>query len=260
MDTLGDRIKRYENVSRIYLPRRSNLIIRLDMKAGHTYCRNLQRPFDEGFIDDLNGAAQNLLKETQGGRFCFIQSDEVSVLITDFDTIHTEAWFDNNLQKIVSVSASILTAEFNQLRLLRNLGAPEFYNVYDDSGDLDHEESFYYYDPGHLQTITDFTPLAYFDSRIFQIPDRDEVGNYMVWRSQDTFKNCISSYAQCKFSHKQLHGKTTEERIQMLHEAGVTEIPEHHKWGRIVTKDSVIPAWKFTEDRKRLMDLIPRYE
>ncbi len=258
-DCLGDRMKKYEYCTRYYLPRRTFLMVRLDMKSGHTYCRSLTRPMDEGFIDDLNKAAQKLLRHVAGQQFAYIQSDEVSILVTDFETIQTEAWFDNNLQKIVSVTSSILTAEFNKLRLLRNLGKPNFNSVYSEDGDLNLSESFHYYDPGDLQDITS-RPLAYFDSRVWVIPERDEVANMFVWRNQDTFKNCISSYAQSKFSHKQLHGKTTEERIQMLHEVGITNIPEHHKWGRIVTKDGVIPAWKFTEDRKRLMDLIPRYE
>lgn len=238
----------YEFRYRYYLPRRSYAIIRIDQKAGHTYTRGLKKPFDEGYIKSFDAAAQALVKEVQGARFAYVQSDECSVLLTDFDTVDTEAWFDNNIQKIVSVSASIFTAEFNRARFSYNIGVPRSIWV-------DEDESAEYYDTEEVKQF--LKPIGYFDSRVFQIPDREEVGNYFWWRCQDCFKNCISSYAQSVFSHKELHGKTTEERIQMLHEKGVKGIPEYHKYGRVITRDGVSPAWRFADGREKLMNLIP---
>lgn len=237
----------YEFRYRYYLPRRSYAIIRIDQKAGHTYTRGLKKPFDGGYIKSFDAAAQALVKEVQGARFAYVQSDECSVLLTDFDTVDTEAWFDNNIQKIVSVSASIFTAEFNRARFSYNIGVPSPIWVDDEFGE--------YYDANEVKQF--LKPIGYFDSRVFQIPDREEVGNYFWWRCQDCFKNCISSYAQSVFSHKELHSKTTEERIQMLHEKGIKEIPEYHKYGRVITRDGVSPAWRFADGRERLMNLIP---
>ncbi len=59
-DSLGDRMKDYENRSRVYLPRRGYTLIRLDGKAFHTYTRGFNRPFDEGLIDAMNKTAQFL--------------------------------------------------------------------------------------------------------------------------------------------------------------------------------------------------------
>lgn len=59
-----------------------------------------------------------------GAKFAFVQSDEISVVLTDFETIQTQAWFDNNLQKIVSVSASYATRAFNEARLQRGFTFP----------------------------------------------------------------------------------------------------------------------------------------
>lgn len=259
MKSLDSRMKTsYEFRYRYYLPRRSYVIIRIDQKAGHTYTRGLKKPFDEGYIKSFDAAAQALVKEVQGARFAYVQSDECSVLLTDFDTVDTEAWFDNNIQKIVSVSASIFTAEFNKAEFLNNLGRPDYFQDRNyDGRDPEDDGSMYYYDPGHLQSITSFKKAAYFDSRVFQIPDREEVANYFWWRCQDCFKNCISSYAQSVFSHKELHSKTTEERIQMLHEKGIKDIPEYHKYGRVIARDGVSPAWRFADGREKLMNLIP---
>ena len=92
-DSLGDRMKEYyENRTRIYLPRRTYTIIRIDGKAFHTYTRGLQRPFDEVFMGDMDNTACYLCKNIQGVKFGFVQSDEISLLLTDFDALTTEAW------------------------------------------------------------------------------------------------------------------------------------------------------------------------
>ena len=50
-DTLGDRMKGYENAYRFYLPRRMPVIIRIDGRAFHTFTRGLQKPFDSRFVE-----------------------------------------------------------------------------------------------------------------------------------------------------------------------------------------------------------------
>jgi tRNA(His) guanylyltransferase len=142
VDALGERMKTYENVSRFYLTRRTYTIIRIDGKAFHHYTKGLMRPFDNILIDDMNSTAMYLCKEVQGTKFGYVQSDEISILITDFDDINTDAWFGNNIQKMCSVSASLATVKFNELR------------------------------PGKI---------ALFDSRVFQLPTKTEVINYFIW-------------------------------------------------------------------------------
>ena len=105
-DELGNRIKEnYENRTRIYLPRRTYTVIRIDGKSFGTYAKGLTRPFDQGLIEDMDETACYLCKNIQGAKFGFVQSDEISILLTDFDTFTTDAWFDGNIQKIVSVAA-----------------------------------------------------------------------------------------------------------------------------------------------------------
>src|SRR5688500_7163895 len=100
-DDLGNRMKDfYENRTRILLPRRAYTIIRLDGKAFSKFTKGLNRPFDYDFMRDMNQTAEYLCSEIQGAKFAYTQSDEISILVTDFDKLETSAWFDNNLQKM----------------------------------------------------------------------------------------------------------------------------------------------------------------
>ena len=154
-DPLGERMKtQYEYRSKSLLPRRTYTIIRLDGKAFHTYTRGLNKPFDKDLIDDMDSAVVKILPEIQGAQFAYVQSDEISILLTDFANENTDAWFDGNVQKITSVSASLMTAYFNRERYLR---CGNGYSALQPTANMD--------------TIRDM-PLAAFDSRVFTIPER----------------------------------------------------------------------------------------
>ena len=198
-DALGDRMKDfYEDRTRTKLARRTNTVIRIDGKAFHTYTKGLKRPFDQGLMEDMNRTTEFLCQNIQGAKFGYVQSDEISILITDYDDISTHAWFDGNLQKMASIAASLATAKFNQLRMARST-----WEGNDIEGMLDHDD------------IQNFK-LAMFDARVFQIPYQEEVFNYFIWRQQDATRNSISSVAQAHFSSKELHGKKTGEMQDML--------------------------------------------
>ena len=114
-DDLGNRMKEYyENATRFFLPRRTYTILRLDGKAFHTFTRGLNKPWDKDLIDIMNKVTGKLCKNIQGAKIGFTQSDEISILMTDFDKIETEAWFGGNIQKIVSVAASMATFYFSE--------------------------------------------------------------------------------------------------------------------------------------------------
>ena len=249
-DEIGDRMKKsYENRSRIYLPRRCYTIIRVDGKAFHTYTKNCKRPFDDGLMEDIDETAKYLCANIMGAKFAFVQSDEISLLLTDFDKINTDAWFDNNIQKMVSVSASMATAAFNKARILR------FFNE-------------------NPEDIEDLLPskMAEFDSRVFQIPLYVEVENYFIWRQQDTVRNSISSVAQSLYSHKELEGKNVSVQQEMCFQKGVNwnDFAPKYKRGRVIIKETVDEEtekrtrWEsieppvFTQEREFFRNLIPR--
>lgn len=233
-DSLGDRMKEfYENRTRNFLPRRTYTIIRVDGKAFHSYTRGLVRPFDEKLVNDMDETACYMCKNIQGAKFAFVQSDEISILLTDFEGLTTDAWFDGNIQKMASISASLATAKFNELRPNK---------------------------------------IALFDSRVFTIPSDIEVENYFIWRQQDTTRNSISSVAQSMFSHRELENKNTDQTQEMCFKKGVNwnDFSAKLKRGRLIVKQdyekegatrskwvSIDPPI-FTQEREMLKVLIPK--
>ena len=108
-NSLGDRMKGYENISRIYLTKRSPVIIRIDGKAFHSFTKGFLRPFDNILMETMAETAKFLAQNISGCKLAYTQSDEISLLLTDYETNETQPWFENNLQKLVSVSASMAT-------------------------------------------------------------------------------------------------------------------------------------------------------
>lgn len=169
-DSFGDRMKSYENSYRLFLPKRLPVVIRIDGCHFHTYTKGLNRPFDEKLADAFWETCKYLASNIQGAKLVYHQSDEISILITNYDKLTTQSWFENNLQKMASVSASLATAKFNEVMKKH----------YPEKG------------------------LATFDSRVYVLP-HDEVTNYFLWREQDATKNSISMLAHHHFSNKELH-------------------------------------------------------
>lgn len=113
----------YEDPYRIRLTRRTPVILRLDGKGFHSLTRQCQRPYDENLRNCLCFAACRLCQEVQGAKCAYVQSDEISILVVDFARLDTQAWFDNNLQKMVSVAASICSVAFSM-----RFGAPAYFD------------------------------------------------------------------------------------------------------------------------------------
>jgi len=228
-DSLGDRMKsNYEDRYRISLPRRTNIIIRIDGKAFHSYTKGLERPFDKALSDDMDETTKFLCENIQGAKMGYVQSDEISILITDYEDLGTHAWFDNNLQKMCSISASLATTRFNQLRLARR-----FRNMIDlEMPNTDVNVSI-------AADMIEKFKTAQFDARVFVIPEAEEVVNYFIWRQQDATRNSISMAAQSMFSHKDLQNKSTSDmQDMMMLKKGVNwnDYPTRFKRGTAVIK------------------------
>jgi tRNA(His) 5'-end guanylyltransferase len=207
----------YENRTRTYLPRRTYTLIRIDGKAFHTFTKGLPAPFSEKLIDAMNFTAEVLCKEIQGVKFGYVQSDEISLVLTDFDTLETSAWFDGNIQKIASVAASIATKAFNAFWLA-------------DEEDSSSAEMFY-------------RMSAAFDARVWTINQKNEVINYFLWRQEDAIKNSIASVAQSEFSTKELHKKNQKDQLDMLEKIGINwycDFDEGKQRGRIIEKFEIL--------------------
>ena len=256
--SIGDRMKRYEEIFRYYLMPRGYVCIRCDGRSFHNYCKHLKRPFDREFMDDMDAVAVYLCENIQGAKIGFVQSDEISIITSNFDDINTQMFFDGNIQKISSVVASMATARFNQYRLIRQFDS--------------HVNS---------DTTIDWSILAEFDCRCWNVPNQLEAYHTLLWRQQDCIRNSVNSCAQSFFSHKELDGKSTSDKHEMLHKIGknwATDYTDSEKNGRIIVKENYTiqnridrtdlqrskwvskGAWKFSDDNGELMKMIPIYE
>lgn len=278
-DQLGNRMKeQYEDRTRYLLSRRTYTIIRIDGKAFHTYCKGLNKPFDHNLMDDFATAASYCCEEIQGCVLAYCQSDEVSFLLTDFSKITTDAWFNGDIRKICSVSASMITAKFNQLRKLYMdevpcllVGCSEFVEgkctyLYSKEGRCKYQD-----EPSHFDSRKNYR-LATFDSRAWTIPDRQEVINYLIWRQNDCTRNSILSVAQSLYSHKEMENKNCNELQEMIFQKGKNwnDYTNYEKHGTIIIKEyedkldgSSRSYWKhlappiFTQKRSFLERIIP---
>lgn len=218
-DTLGNRMKKYyENNYRFYLTRRTPVIIRIDGRAFHSFTKGMKKPYDLVFKNSMWRTALYLCENIQNAKIAYVQSDEISILMTDYDKLTTSAWFDNNLQKICSVSASMSTMAFNR-----------FFE----------QESFNYasgndYDSIYAKRLGN----AMFDARAFNIPESD-VCNYFIWRQQDATRNSVQTFGREFFTNKELQRINCKQiQDKLIEEKGINwnDCPIFFKRGVCVKK------------------------
>ena len=208
-DSLGDRMKSYENISRTHLTRRVPVIIRIDGKAFHTFTRGMRKPFDPVLMSAMQQTMKYLCENIQGCVLGYTQSDEITLVLTDYATITTDAWFGYGVQKMCSIVASMATMAFNRY-FHGEVMTFTFNNG--ENYELDSQE--YNLCEVYRKAVK---RGAMFDARVFTVP-KEEVCNCLIWRQQDATRNSIESVGQAYFSHNQLHKKTCNMIQDMLHE------------------------------------------
>lgn len=228
--SLGERMKTYEATTQITLLRRMPVIIRIDGRAFHTFTRHIkpeksaendnvyvdvslkETPFSVKLHQAMLATAATLFKEVQNTVFVYTQSDEISILLKDWEQLETQQWFGANVQKMVSLSSSIATAAFNFA----------FHNIFNSW-------------PTQVKT------LAHFDSRVFNLP-KEEVTNYFIWRQQDALRNSVQMLGRFVFSQKEMHGKHNDKILDMLMQKNINwnSLPTWMKRGSCVIQK---PIW-----------------
>lgn len=224
-DSIGDRMKEnYENRAKTKLLRRTPVIIRLDGKAFHTFTKEFNKPFDEILILTMQKTMLALCKLVQGCVLGYTQSDEITLVLTDYTKLETSAWFDYNIQKVCSVSASIATLAFNRCFL------NEIQKKYESISEL--TASVYY---------QAWLKGALFDARCFNIP-KEEVTNCLLWRQQDATRNSINAVGQAYFSHRELQGLNVNQiQDKLFKEKGINwnDLPIYLKRGSCCIKQEI---------------------
>lgn len=257
---LNKRMKQYERCYKTIITPRSYIIVRCDGKNFSKYTKNLDKPFDSNFTDAMHKTAIKLC-EYFNAKFAYTQSDEISLLITEIGgNMQSQPELGNVLQKLCSLTASVATASFNEVRNIQ-----------------------YMMEDSNMNPMGPALPnQAYFDSRVFVVPNEDEVFNHMLWRQQDASKNSISMAAHSLLGHKAIMNKTGSEKQDMMmdnHGVNWNDYPVKFKRGVIIKKETYFKDVKtpdglvsvkrnrwvvdnetpiFTKDKEYLMGLIPR--
>ena len=200
-DALGQRMKTYyEAIPKTKLMRRTPVAIRIDGKAFHTFTKGFKKPFDEALIAAMQNTMKYLCENIQGEVFGYCQSDEITIILQDYATLTTDAWFDYEVQKMCSIAASMATMAFNKY-FAKEVDA--YCSNLNNSGVQANR-----YIAAKLRG-------AMFDARVFNIP-KEEVTNLIYWRQLDATRNSIQMVGQANFSQADLHGKTCNEIQDML--------------------------------------------
>lgn len=235
MDTsdLAERMKGYEKRNRYYLQRRMPVILRLDMRAGHSFTKGFERPFDEVFIKSMQETAQYLCENIQNCKLSYQQSDEITLLLVDYDKLNTDCFFDYRVDKLCSIAASMATMAFNNI-FSKYVKEFDLELAYNDNG-IDTEENRKLWEI-YKKAIN---KGAMFDARCFNIP-KEEVTNLIYWRQLDASRNSIQMVGQANFSHKELQNKSCNDIQDMLMiQKGINwnDLPTYQKRGSCCVKE-----------------------
>lgn len=224
--SLKEKCEYFRSLSDYKLVPNSYAIIMLD---GHSFSKLIKnkykKPFDETFIDMMNETAKYLLQNVQGAKFAYVQSDEISILVTDFDTPMTDSLFGYRLCKIQSICAAMAASKFNQLAL---------------------QNAFKEYDSAHgaFKTPYDVVEgqnLVEFDCKAWAVPDYNTAFCHFLWRQNDCVRNSKQQAAQTYISHKELTGLDADAQIGLLMERENidwnTAYNDGEKYGRLIYKE-----------------------
>lgn len=245
-DDLGNRMKEYESRNRYFLQKRIPVVIRLDMRAGHTYTRGFGRPFDDIFIAAMQNTAKYLCENIQNVKLSYQQSDEITLVLVDYDKLNTECFFEYRVDKLCSIVASMATMAFNKaIEDATDLAFnKEFYELGLGSTPSEDEEDVYNDELEGLEEKYDkyYSKVgkAMFDARCCNLP-KEEVTNNLYWRQLDATRNSIQMVGQANFSHKELHGKSCNQIQDMLMEQkniNWNDYPTYQKRGSCCIKEN----------------------
>lgn len=242
MDTsdLAERMKGYEKRNRYYLQRRMPVILRLDMRAGHSFTKGFERPFDGVFIKTIQETAKYLCENIQNCKLSYQQSDEITLLLVDYEKINTDCFFEYRVDKLCSIAASMATMKFNQV--FKKLSYRESENL-----EIICRKNPYLENRDYLTKISNVHTNsaekgAMFDCRCFNIP-KEEVTNCIYWRQLDATRNSIQMVGQANFSHKELQNKSCNDIQDMLmtqKDINWNDFPTYQKRGSCCVRNYMI--------------------
>ena len=230
---LANRMKEYEKRNQYYLQKRTPVAIRVDGRSFHTFTKGFQRPFDDVLIKTMQETAKYMCENMGNAKFAYVQSDEITIILTDYDTLETDCWFNYRTDKLCSISASMATMAFNKYFEENVTNEVLEYKMVPHCVEIQQEIKEY-----HNTLIAALDKGAMFDARCFNIP-KEEVTNLIYWRQLDASRNSIQMVGQANFSHNELQNKSCNDIQDMLmlqKNINWNDFPTYQKRGSCVVK------------------------
>lgn len=220
--TLKERMKALQAERDYRLDKDSYILCHIDGRAFSKMIKKKFRlPFDDDFMRMMDDTAAYVCENVQGAKLAYVQSDEITVVITNFkyedgEFLQGSSFFDYRLCKLQSIIASLATAKFNQL-----------YTLWMISKDSD--KSF-------NQQITEM-PLIQFDCKCWDVKTYEDMFAWFKFRQNDCIRNSKQQFAQAYCPHKELLNKNADEQVTYCRiKTGKdwTELQGKYKYGRLV--------------------------
>lgn len=231
-NNLEDKCLYYRGLTDYRIQGNNNILVMLDGKNFSTLIKNnFKKPFDDDFINMMNKTAQFLCENVQGCKFAYTQSDEISLLITDYDTPETDTLFGGRICKIQSILASLATSEFNKWFTLN-----KWYKYCVSEGKFSDDARI------SISEVDDFITnlkCAQFDCKVWTVPNQNDAFAWFLYRQLDCVKNSKQQTAQTYIPHKELLGKSADEQIAMCNDRHIVDwnmFEDKYKYGRFVYK------------------------
>ena len=224
---LEDRMLYLRSLTDYKLIPNDYVLIMLDGRSfSSTIKRYFKKPFDDTFINIMNETALYLCNNVQGCKFAYVQSDEISLILTDFETPETDSFFGYRLEKILSLCASIATSRFNQLMTIEAINRcnKDTYNK---------DEIF--------NLIMDMK-LHQFDCKAWNVSSYNDIFAWLQYRQNDCERNSKQQTARVYLSHKECTGKQADEQISVLkdkYNIDWNDFDDGKKYGRFIYKEEV---------------------
>lgn len=216
--TLKDRMLYYRSLTDYKVMPNCYTLVMLDGRSFSKMVKNkFELPFDDNFIDMMNETAKYICKKIQGALFAYVQSDEISILLSD----KGDTFFGGRLNKMQSIIASMAASKFNQLMMLYNL----------KNG----------IEPNDPMKIVESTNLVDFDCKVWNVPTFNDAIAWFIYRQIDCIRNSKQQAAQTYLSFEQLLNQDTDKQITLLKvNKGIdweTEYDDGKKFGRFIYKE-----------------------
>lgn len=194
---LKDRVGSYQETSDYKLLNRVPVIISINGRGFAKATELLDKPYCHKFAECIQSTALRLCSEIEGALFAYQHNDEIVVVARNDQSPDTTPWYDNRIQKICSVTASVATLHFN-----------------------------------HCASALDLNLVGepIFTSQVFMVPNVMESINALVYKQQQNFHTSIQFacfYELLKKHDKHnikemLSGLSIDEKIDLLQqECGV---------------------------------------